>query len=183
MAKNKTFNLTSLATSDQKDMQRLSAQASKGWHLKKIKVPYFSYELHESEGKKRNYIVDYNKNKSDDYIREFKSKGWKYICSNNNLHYFRAPLNTPTHYTDVTGKKMLYRKISTNLLLALLVGVISNGLVFLGFNVFSQADEPISLLISVFFAVGLLLLVVNVLLLYGWFAYSRRTKNIESEKV
>lgn len=181
MAKSKKFYQTALATSDEKDIQRLETYAAKGWHLKQVKIPYLSYELEEYEGAKRTYLIDYQTNKDNLYINSYKSKGWSYVCSNDNLHYFKGSLNTPKTYTDIDGKKALYQTKAKQFgLVFLLIGLI-NILVFVGFAYFNTQDERILALVSALFAIGLFLLASNPILAYAGFTYYKRAKNIRKD--
>lgn len=181
MARKKSFNLTSLATSDQKDIKRLSTYAAKGWHLSKVKVPYFSYELQEYEGAKRTYLIDYQEKNDDHYINTYKLKGWSYVCSYKNLHYFKGTLNTPQIYTDVKGKIALYQHITKQLFVGFLLLAITNVLTFVAFNYFNTQPERIMSVVSLLFAVGLLLIVVNAILAYASFSYYKRTQNLRKD--
>lgn len=179
MAKSKAFYQTSLATSDQKDIKRLEAYASKGWHLKKVKIPYISYELEEYEGAKRTYLIDYQTNNDNQYISRYKNKGWNYVCSYKDLHYFKGSLNTPVFYTDIDGKKALYQSKAKQFFVGFLLLTIVNALVFIGFNYFNGQDERIMPLVSGFFAIGLFLLIVIALLAYASFTYFKRASSIK----
>ncbi len=181
MAKSKKFYQTCLATSDEKDVQRLETYAAKGWHLKQVKIPYLSYELEEYEGAKRTYLIDYQTNKDNLYISTYKNRGWSYVCSNQNLHYFKGSLNIPRIYTDIEGKKALYQsKTKQFLFVFLLVGLI-NVLVFGGFAYFNTQNERILPLVSALFAIGLFLLVSNPILAYASYTYLKRAKSIRKE--
>lgn len=181
MKKNRTFNITALASSEQKDLSRLSTQARKGWLLHDIKIPYLSYELQESEGVERDYLIDFNDAVNEDYLNTYKKKGWNYVCSIGNLHYFSAHKNTPTHYTNQAKKAELYQKKSTQFFLVFLVLV---GLVFAtgyGFLYFSNEPSSSTAVVSVFFASTLLQIIMSVFLAYASFTFYSKANHIRKK--
>lgn len=179
MSKIKTFNITALASSDEKDCERLMMQAYKGWHLSQVKIPYFSYELKQGESLEKSYLIDYQENFDDAYRRTYKQKGWTHLFSFKNLHYFEGPLATIKSYSDIEGKYNLYKRLSNRLTLALIVSMIVNISMFFAFSWLTKQTEPNRGLITLIFGGGLMLVMINVMLAYATYSYMARAKNVK----
>lgn len=181
MNKRKTFNITSLATSEKKDFTRLSLQAQKGWLLNDIKIPYLSYELVETNGVERDYLVDFNDDVNESYLENYKKRGWNYVCSNGSLHYFYSHKNNPPFYTHQEKKLELYTSKSKQFLLVFLVLALTNIATAFGFSYVNNQPNGIRAVVLVLFAATLLLIVTNVFFLYASFTYFGKAKNLRKD--
>lgn len=181
MAKRKKFNITSLATSEAKDLKRLSVQARKGWLLHDIKIPYLSYELIESEGVDRDYLVDFNEDVTEQYMNAYKRKGWNYVCSNGALHYFYAPKNNIPFYTNIEKKMELYQNKAKQFLYAFLGLALVNLIAGYGFSYFKNQATPNTAIVSFLFAVTLLLIIINVYIIYASFTFKSKANHLRKD--
>jgi hypothetical protein len=181
MSKIKTFNITSLATSEAKDLKRLSDQARKGWLLNDIKIPYLSYELKEFEGVDRDYMIDYNETITQEYLSSYKKKGWNYVCSNMALHYFYATKNNPPFYTNQAKKLGLYQKKTKQLLLALVLVSLTALATAYGFSYFSNLATPSTPVVSILFAATLLQIIMNVFFAYAAYTFFSKASHIKKK--
>ena len=181
MSKRKTFNITSLATSEKKDLNRLSDQAKKGWLLQDIKIPYLSYELIESEGVDQDYLVDFNEDVSEQYLSTYKKKGWNYVCSNGSLHYFYAHKNNVPFYTNIENKIKLYQEKVKHFFLTFLVLALTSAATAFVFSYFRNQPTPSRAIISVLFASTLLQLVITAYFVYATYSYFSKAKHLRKE--
>ncbi|MBW7454600.1 DUF2812 domain-containing protein [Paenibacillus sepulcri] len=90
-----------LAFTEERDMDRLSRLAAKGWILESF--AFLGYRLRRSEPQQLTYCVDYNQvNERDmtDYVELFEAGGWHKVCSSERIHIFSARKGTAPIYTD-----------------------------------------------------------------------------------
>ncbi len=180
MQKKKTMNLTALATSEEKDLKRLSDLAIKGWHLEEIKVPFLSYQMGYDLASISDYMIDFNDQVNQEYFDTYKKKGWTYVCSNNHLHYFKGTKNTPRFYTDEIAKANVYLAKGKQFGLFFIGFLIASFSTGFSFNHFSNVTDPNTSLISVLFAFTILLGAGSLLLLYA--SWSTHQKGIKIRK-
>lgn len=104
-----------LAFFEEQDMKRLRGKSLQGWHLKKIS--FFGYCLQEGEPADVIYTIDYHLLKEDDreeYLDMFKMGGWNHVCSEHNMHIFKAIEGTKPVYSDADTKKEKYNRLSSS---------------------------------------------------------------------
>lgn len=181
MPKRKKINMTSLAISEEKDLNRLSDQAKKGWLLQDIKIPYLSYELIESEGIDQDYLVDFNEDVTEQYLSTYKKKGWNYVCSNGALHYFYAHINNVPFYTNIENKIKLYQEKANHFFLTFLVFALTSAATAFVFSYFRNQPTPNRTIISVLFASTLLQLVITAYFIYAAYSYFSKANNLKKE--
>ena len=99
MKKTKYVPSGGLAFTEEKDMQKLSQFAKKGWMVERF--TNFGYKLVEGEPKDIEYSLDYQKGADEEYFLFFEEAGWSHVCSiGNEIHLFSAPAGTKPIYTD-----------------------------------------------------------------------------------
>ena len=100
-----------LVLSEGKDMKKLSKLAKEGWILESFEK--LSYELRKSEPEDVIYYVDYNKDKADidSYLEIFENSEWKYVCSFEAYHFFKAKTGTQPIYTDRNSLSLKYENL------------------------------------------------------------------------
>jgi len=90
-----------LAFSEKSDMKKLSKKSLQGWHLKKFS--FMGYGLEKGEPSEVIYTIDYHlveENDKEEYFELFEMAGWAHVCSEYNMHIFKAPKETEPIYTD-----------------------------------------------------------------------------------
>lgn len=183
MEKKKTMNLTSLAKSEERDLRRLSEFAIKGWHLEKIKVPFFSYQLNYELALISDYMIDFNDQITQEYFDNYKNKGWTYVCSNGHLHYFRATKNTPKFYTDEIAKANVYLAKSKQFGLFFIILFLTSFSAGYSFSQLRNTVDPNVTVISLLFIFAILLGVGAGLMLYAtWTTHLKGIKIKESKE-
>ncbi|CAH0346575.1 DUF2812 domain-containing protein [Bacillus sp. CECT 9360] len=99
MLKTKYIMSDGLAFSEEKDMQRLSRYAKKGWILEGFAG--LGFKLRKEEPKYLDYSLDYLKEADEEYFQYFEAAGWSHVCSSGNeIHVFCAPIGTKPIYSD-----------------------------------------------------------------------------------
>jgi hypothetical protein len=90
-----------LAFSENKDMQRFSQYAKKGWFLESFACLGFGYKLRKGTPKELIYNLDYRKDTDEDYFHFFQAAGWTLVCSfGNEIHILSYDFGTKQIYTD-----------------------------------------------------------------------------------
>ncbi|MBW7475450.1 DUF2812 domain-containing protein [Paenibacillus oenotherae] len=101
-----------LAFTENRDMNKLSRLAAKGWLLESFAS--FGYYVRRGEPQQLVYSVDYNKVEHDelrDYVELFEASGWTKVCSQERIHIFSAPAGTKPIYTDSDTKSEKYKSL------------------------------------------------------------------------
>ncbi|SEN05676.1 Protein of unknown function [Mesobacillus persicus] len=112
MKKTKYMMSGGLAFSEQKDMEKLHKKSLKGWHVKSFK--FMGYELEYGEKEDVIYNIDYRvleEDEKEEYMEFFSSAGWTHVCSEANMHLFKAPSNTTPIYSDKDSKVEKYQRL------------------------------------------------------------------------
>ncbi|WP_040758562.1 DUF2812 domain-containing protein [Sporosarcina newyorkensis] len=101
MKKTKYIVSEGLAFSEAADMKKLHRKALQGWHLKRFR--FAGYELEKGESEDVIYSIDYRllgPNEQDEYFEMFATAGWMHVCSEYNMHIFKASSGTVPIYSD-----------------------------------------------------------------------------------
>src|SRR5699024_10976083 len=83
-----------------------------GWHLKKLS--FLGYRLEKGIPEDVIYTIDYRLLDEDDapeYFEMFSLTGWEHVCSDYNMHIFKAPKGTKPIYSDVDTTKDKYSRL------------------------------------------------------------------------
>ena len=93
-----------LAFDEDKDILMLEEMSAEGYTLVGINCSGY-YKFEKAQPEDCIYSVDYTdlKPKGEEfnqYKEIFESSGWKYVCSYDTFHYFKAPKGTTSIYTD-----------------------------------------------------------------------------------
>ncbi len=94
-----------LAFSEQKDMNKLRKQSLKGWHVKSF--AFMGYRLERGQKEDVTYSIDYRSlhdDEREEYVDFFDSAGWTHVCSEANMHLFKALPNTAPIYSEKESK-------------------------------------------------------------------------------
>src|SRR5699024_5935287 len=86
---------------EESDMERLRKKSLRGWHIKKFS--FFGYRLERGEPTDVIYTIDYhllNEEDQEEYFDMFKMAGWEHVCTEYNMHIFKAPRGTKPIYSD-----------------------------------------------------------------------------------
>lgn len=102
--KNKKYILSKgLAFYPELEAIRLKEEARKGWALEKVSWAGF-YRLRKSEPEECEVTIDFYSGKNtekEDYLELFQLASWEPItCYRQKYIFFKAPLHTPSVYTD-----------------------------------------------------------------------------------
>lgn len=90
-----------LAFAEERDMEKLSKYAEKGWLLERF-AP-LGFRLRRGQPQNLVYSVDYQVNVDEEYDLIFEDAGWSRVCSaGGNIHIFRATAGTSPIYSDKT---------------------------------------------------------------------------------
>jgi len=104
-----------LAFSESRDIEMCDRMAAEGYALVSVnKLGVYKFERAEPE--EFGYSVDYSDVKPGkegfaEYLEIFESGGWKYVCSCEIFHYFKAPKGTTPIYTDNANLAQKYERI------------------------------------------------------------------------
>lgn len=112
MKKTKYMMSRGLAFSETSDMNRLRKKSLQGWHLKKFS--FLGYQLEKGDKEDVVYTIDYRLLHAEDeheYFDMFAFSGWKHVCSNYNMHIFKAPKGTKSIYSDVETTTEKYTRL------------------------------------------------------------------------
>lgn len=106
MGKTKYMMSMGLAFFEATDMNNLRKKSLQGWHLKRFR--FLGYELERGECQDVMYSIDYRLLEPGDleeYFEMFTFGGWTHVCSEYNMHIFKAPKGTKPIYSDVESSK------------------------------------------------------------------------------
>lgn len=113
MKKSKYIISGGLAYFEEFDMERLREKSLRGWHFKKFS--FLGYCLERGEPADVIYTIDYHLLKEEDqeeYFDTFEMAGWEHVCTEYNMHIFKAPKGTKPIYSDSDTKKEKYKRLS-----------------------------------------------------------------------
>ncbi|MFP7478238.1 DUF2812 domain-containing protein [Terribacillus saccharophilus] len=114
MRQKKYVSSGGLAFSEKKDMQKLSKQAAKGWHLQDF--AFMGYRLVRGEPKQVQYMIDYRTldgTEEQEYLEMFEHVGWTLVCSSYGMYIFEAPIDAAPIYTDADTKQDKLKRASS----------------------------------------------------------------------
>lgn len=112
MKKTKYMMSRGLAFSEASDMKRLRKKSLQGWHLNKFS--FLGYRLERGNPQDVIYTIDYrllNEKDAPEYFEMFSFTGWEHVCSDYNMHIFKAPKGTKPIYSDVNTMKDKYSRL------------------------------------------------------------------------
>lgn len=127
-----------LAFSEAADMNMLRRKALRGWHLKQFR--FGVYELEQGESEDVIYSIDYRllePDEVDEYFEMFSFASWTHVCSDYNMHIFKAKKGTVPIYSDPESaldktnrlaapvKKMMIYTVTTTVILWLVMTLTS----------------------------------------------------------
>ncbi|WP_228548232.1 DUF2812 domain-containing protein [Sporosarcina obsidiansis] len=113
MRKTKYMMSAGLAFSEADDMKKLRSKALQGWHLKKFRCA--GYELEKGESEDVIYSIDYrmlDADEKDEYFEMFASAGWEHVCTDYNMHIFKASKGTIPIYSDRESDRDKIRRLA-----------------------------------------------------------------------
>lgn len=132
MKKTKYMVSLGLAFSETGDMNRLREKALQGWHLKKLTS--FGYLLEKGNSKDVVYTIDYRLLSKEDkleYFDMFALSGWEHVCSEYNMHIFKAPKGTKPIYSDVETTKDKYSRLINPIQKLTMMCLVTLGVLFI----------------------------------------------------
>ncbi|NMB55912.1 MAG: DUF2812 domain-containing protein [Leptolinea sp.] len=155
---------------DDREENWLEEMSRQGNHMQQVVFPgVYTFE----KGPRREYVyrLDYlSGQKTEEYLTLFRDAGWTYLGRLNSWQYFRKEVKNaekPEIFTDNESKIEKYRRI-ISLLAALLPLMVVNLI-----NCGGRADQPVWLVLTIFFAVFL------VVFLYGLWRLFHRMNQIK----
>lgn len=95
-----------LAFSEADDMKMLRRKSMQGWHLKRFRCA--GYELEKGDNEDVIYSIDYRLlelDEKDEYFDMFAIAGWKHVCTEYNMHIFKAEKGTVPIYSDIESAR------------------------------------------------------------------------------
>ena len=101
MGKTKYMMSNGLAFEEAKDLQKLRKKSLQGWNLKRFR--FAGYELEQGEKEDVIYSIDYRNVDPDEeaeYMELFTVSGWVHVCSEYEMHIFKAQPGTMPIYSD-----------------------------------------------------------------------------------
>ncbi|WP_228550978.1 DUF2812 domain-containing protein [Sporosarcina cascadiensis] len=113
MGKTKYMMSAGLAFSEAGDMKKLRREALRGWHLKRFRCA--GYELEKGESEDVIYSIDYRllePNEQDEYFGMFEIAGWTHVCTEYNMHIFKADRGTVPIYSDSESARDKIRRLA-----------------------------------------------------------------------
>lgn len=116
MEKTKYMMSGGLAFLEGSDMESLRKKSLKGWHLQKFS--FMGYRLVQGEPEDVIYTIDYHlidEKDEEEYFELFEMAGWSHVCSEYNMHIFKAPHGTKPIYTDKTTTIEKYSRLRRSL--------------------------------------------------------------------
>lgn len=90
-----------LAYSEARDMEKLRKKALQGWNLKRFR--FAGYELERGQSEDVIFSIDYRlltPDEEEEYFDMFAYAGWTHVCSEYNMHIFKASKGTIPIYSD-----------------------------------------------------------------------------------
>lgn len=106
MRKTKYMMSGGLAFSEADDMNKLRCKSLEGWHLKRFRCAGYEFEKGESEDVI--YSIDYRllePSEKDEYFEMFTIAGWAPVCSEYNMHIFKADTGIVPIYSDAESAR------------------------------------------------------------------------------
>ncbi|WP_233191573.1 DUF2812 domain-containing protein [Sporosarcina sp. P18a] len=113
MKKRKYMVSAGLAFSEAGDMKKLRDQALQGWNLKRFRCA--GYELEKGEKEDVIYSIDYRllePTEKEEYFETFANAGWTLVCSEYNMHIFKAERGTVPIYSDSESARDKIRRLA-----------------------------------------------------------------------
>jgi len=101
MGKTKYMMSNGLAFEEAKDLQKLRKKSLQGWNLKRFR--FAGYELERGKKEDVIYSIDYRNVDSyeeAEYFELFTVSGWIHVCSDYEMHIFKAQPGTMPIYSD-----------------------------------------------------------------------------------
>lgn len=95
-----------LAFSEAADMKKLRHESMQGWHLKRFRCA--GYELEKGDNEDVIYSIDYRllePDEKDEYFGMFAIAGWTHVCTEYNMHVFKAGKGTVPIYSDAESAR------------------------------------------------------------------------------
>jgi hypothetical protein len=175
--KNRYIMNMGLAFDEDRAMKKLGQMASEGWILEKISL--FRYRLVKSQPKELVYSMDYKKlgKNIEEYFELFQKSGWEHMCSYGDFHFFSAPPETISIYTEkenylskYESSKQSYKKTA---IISLVLLIIVNMIEF----VLGSRIEG-AMIRNILAIIGIILLVIAVPSLMVSVAYYLKEKRI-----
>lgn len=112
MRKSKYIMSGGLAFFEESDMEKLRKKSMQGWHIKKFS--FFGYRLERGAPTDFIYTIDYyllKEEEQEEYFDLFQVAGWEHVCTEHNMHIFRAPKGTKPIYSDSNTKEEKYNRL------------------------------------------------------------------------
>lgn len=113
MKKKKYIYSNGLAFSEAADMKMLRRKSLQGWQLKRFR--FAGYELEKGESEDVIYSIDYRSlepDEKDEYFEMFTIAGWTHVCSEYNMHIFKASKGTVPIYSDAESAQDKVRRLA-----------------------------------------------------------------------
>lgn len=113
MRKSKYMMSGGLAFLEESDMEKLRRKSLQCWHI--TKITFLGYRLEKGEPEDVIYTIDYRLLDDADqgeYFDIFEMAGWEHVCSEHNMHIFKAPKGTKPIYTDSNTTKEKYNRLA-----------------------------------------------------------------------
>lgn len=125
-----------IAFSEEKDLEKLSDYAKKGWILDRFAL--FGYKLKKAEPQEIQYSMDFQPDADEEYFMYFEEAGWSHVCSvGNQIHIFSASLGIKPIYSDKATIIERYEREKKQMGKAALI-TLTISVVFLLFNLMSS---------------------------------------------
>lgn len=157
MRKRKYMMSGGLAFLEESDMERLRKKSLQGWHLKKFS--FLGYRLERGESADVIYTIDYHlldKEDQAEYFDMFEMAGWEHVCTEHNMHVFKAPKGTKPIYTDSDTTKEKYNRLAKSWKKA---SIVLLGIFLLSFSLIWKTTGIVQNIGSIGFTVTLILFV------------------------
>jgi len=124
-----------IAFSEEKDLEKLSNYAKKGWILDRFAL--FGYKLKKAEPQEIQYSMDFQPDADEEYFMYFEEAGWSHACSiGNEIHIFSASMKAKPIYSDKVTIIEKYEREKKQMGKAALI-TLTISIMFLLFNIMS----------------------------------------------
>ncbi|WP_127534339.1 DUF2812 domain-containing protein [Paenibacillus kobensis] len=167
----------------EKDEQWMTDLSAQGLHLVKPGIVRSRFE--KDTDRRYVYKVDYHQLKKGEelksYLALFEDMGWEHVSSYMGWHYFRKPYaegESYEIYTDRTTIIQLWKRVQTTFLMILLANIPI--LILNLVNMFETADRS-EVISSTIASVSGFQTTVALLLLYGWFRFQNKIKQLSTD--
>jgi hypothetical protein len=135
MKKTKYIMSGGLAFAEEKDMEKLRKKSLQGWHVKGLR--FMGYQLERGGKEDVIYSIDYRvleDHETDEYMEYFSAAGWTHVCTEANIHLFKAAPDTAPIYSEKDSKvekyqtqgKLVYGMAAFLMLVSMFILVINN---------------------------------------------------------